>query len=230
MTRWWCAALLVAPLLSGCEMSVPDSGDPCTVHRQTLKGLVDSYTEQRPGIRTIDLIGHAVGDIEPHVGQTARQTGGDGGYWASLSTADPTANGIAQALRTDIAARQSVPLDGMAAEFNVLTQCRQLSAKDVRAAGADGRLSQSVADNRLEVGRLKYETDLEIANKGAVAVDIWRSRINEAVDRLADAVRSQGGNPNTNPGVAEGRALIARQDSFIAAVRRGREDQTTFAH
>ena len=41
-----------------------------------------------------------------------------------------------------------------------------------------------MADNRLEVGRLKYETDLEIASKGAVAVDIWRSRINEAVERL----------------------------------------------
>jgi hypothetical protein len=230
MNRWWWAALLAVPVITGCEMSVADSSDPCTVHRQRLQDLVDNYTERLPGIRLVDLAGHAAGDIEPHLGQAARRTGGDGGYWVGLSAADPSPPGIARALQADINARQAGPLDAMAGEFNVLTQCRQSVAKENRARGADGRLTQSVADNRLEVGRLKYETDLDIANKGAVAVDIWRARMNEAQDRLAEALRAQGANPAATPAIINARALIRREDDFIAAVRRGREDQTTFAH
>lgn len=220
---------ITVPLVTGCEMSIPDTSDPCNGYRQLLRTQVDNYVDHQPGIRTVDMIGHAAADIEPHVGQAARQVGGDGGYWAGLSS-DPNPDAIAHALWTDVQTRQNAPLESMAGEFKVLTDCRRAAAKEARAEGADGRLPRSVADNRLEVGRLKYETDLSIVNKGAVAVDIWRARINEAADRLTDASRGRGIDAATNQAITEARALIRRQDDFLAAVRQGREDETTFAH
>jgi hypothetical protein len=143
---------------------------------------------------------------------------------------DSGATAISRAFLIDIETRQSGPLDAMAAEFHALTQCRREAARDVRVEGQAGRLTTSVVNDRLEVGYLKYQADLDIANRGAVAVDIWRSRINEATDRLDEALLAEGVNPLTNQAVIEARDLIGRQDAFLAAVRSGREDDVTFSH
>ncbi|MSP01914.1 MAG: hypothetical protein EXR07_12820 [Acetobacteraceae bacterium] len=230
MTRWWMAALLMAPLLSACEGSIADRSDICMIHRERLKTAVASYVDVQPGISAIDLARQGVREIVPHLSQSARSAFGDGGYWVGLASPDPRSAGIAAAFSADIRTRQSGPLDGMAASFNTLTQCRQAAAKEARAQGADGRATASVAANWLEVGRLKYQIELDVADKGAVAASIWRGRVNEAAGLLAATLRADGANPATNPAMNEAAALVRRADDFIAAVKAGREDKTTFAH